>query len=158
MGSRRTSTAPSRCWRPTPGPGAFLGPVGAGQLTKMVNQICIAGLIQSLSEGVAFAQQVGLDVEAVVDVISKGAAGSWQMENRASTMAERRFDFGFAVELMRKDLGICLAEARRVGAELPVAALVDQLYGLVERRGGRRWDTSSLISLLGNPTDSNERR
>ena len=128
----------------------LLGPVGSGQLTKMVNQICIAGLVQGLAEGINFAQKAGLDVEAVVDVISKGAAGSWQMENRAPTMAQGKFDFGFAVEWMRKDLGICLAEANRNGARLPVAALVDQFYAQVIGRGGRRWDTSSLIHLLAN--------
>jgi 3-hydroxyisobutyrate dehydrogenase len=126
----------------------LLGPVGSGQLTKMVNQICIAGLVQGLSEGVNFAQRAGLDVGAVIDVISKGAAGSWQMENRASTMAAGEFEFGFAVEWMRKDLGICLDEAARNGARLPVAALVDQFYAQVINRGGRRWDTSSLVHLL----------
>jgi 3-hydroxyisobutyrate dehydrogenase len=126
----------------------LLGPVGSGQLTKMVNQICIAGLVQGLAEGVAFAQRAGLDVDAVVDVIGQGAAGSWQMENRARTMARDEFDFGFAVEWMRKDLAICLAEARRNGARLPVAALVDQLYAEIVARGGRRWDTSSLVRLL----------
>lgn len=125
-----------------------LGPAGSGQLTKMVNQLCIAGLVQGLAEGVAFAQRAGLDVDAVVDVISKGAAGSWQMENRARTMARDEFEFGFAVEWMRKDLSICLDEARRNGARLPVAALVDQFYAAIEQRGGRRWDTSSLVRLL----------
>jgi 3-hydroxyisobutyrate dehydrogenase-like beta-hydroxyacid dehydrogenase len=128
-----------------------LGGVGAGQLTKMVNQICIAGLVQGLAEGLAFAGRAGLDEAQVVDVISKGAAQSWQMENRARTMVAGEFDFGFAVEWMRKDLGFCLAEARRNGARLPVAALVDQLYAQVEARGGRRWDTSSLIDLLQQP-------
>jgi 3-hydroxyisobutyrate dehydrogenase len=128
----------------------LLGPVGSGQLTKMVNQICIAGLVQGLAEGVNFAQRAGLDVDAVIDVISKGAAGSWQMENRAGTMAKGEFEFGFAVEWMRKDLGICLDEANRNGARLPVAALVDQFYAQVIGRGGRRWDTSSLVHLLQN--------
>ncbi len=127
---------------------ALMGPAGSGQLTKMVNQLCIAGLVQGLSEGIAFAQRAGLDVDAVVDVISKGAAGSWQMENRARTMARGEFDFGFAVEWMRKDLDLCLAEGRRNGARLPVAALVDQFYAHVVARGGRRWDTSSLVTLL----------
>jgi 3-hydroxyisobutyrate dehydrogenase-like beta-hydroxyacid dehydrogenase len=125
-----------------------MGPAGAGQKTKMVNQICIAGLVQALSEGIHFAEQAGLDPAAVVDVISKGAAQSWQMENRAATMHERKFDFGFAVEWMRKDLRITLAEARRNAAQLPVTALVDQFYGDVERLGGKRWDTSSLIARL----------
>lgn len=125
-----------------------MGDAGAGQLTKMVNQICIAGLVQGLSEGVNFALRAGLDVPGVIEVISKGAAGSWQMENRAHTMAEDQFDFGFAVDLMRKDLGICLAEAGNNGARLPVTALVDQFYAQVQARGGNRWDTSSLIHLL----------
>src|SRR5260221_3205955 len=129
----------------------LLGPVGSGQLTKMVNQICIAGLVQALSEGVNFAQKAGLDVGKVVEVISKGAAQSWQMENRAATMAEGKFEFGFAVDWMRKDLGICLDEAGRNGARLPITALVDQLYAQVQARGGRRWDTSSLVQLLQNP-------
>nr|WP_320142636.1 NAD(P)-dependent oxidoreductase [uncultured Cohaesibacter sp.] len=126
----------------------LMGPSGAGQLTKMVNQICIAGLVQALSEGVHFAKEAGLDVEAVVDVISKGAAGSWQMENRAATMAKSEFDFGFAVDWMRKDLAIVLDEARTNGAHLPVTAAVDQFYGQVQSLGGSRWDTSSLIALL----------
>jgi 3-hydroxyisobutyrate dehydrogenase len=126
----------------------LLGPVGSGQLCKMVNQICIAGLVQGLSEGLAFAEKAGLDPIAVVDVIAKGAAGSWQMENRHKTMAEDRFDFGFAVDWMRKDLGICLAEARANGASLPVTALVDQFYADVQKMGGARWDTSSLIKRL----------
>jgi 3-hydroxyisobutyrate dehydrogenase-like beta-hydroxyacid dehydrogenase len=125
-----------------------MGPSGAGQLTKMVNQLCIAGLVQGLAEGLHFAQKAGLDPNAVVDVISKGAAQSWQMENRSKTMAEGKFDFGFAVDWMRKDLGICLDEARRVGASLPVAALVDQFYAEVQSMGGGRWDTSSLIARL----------
>jgi 3-hydroxyisobutyrate dehydrogenase-like beta-hydroxyacid dehydrogenase len=129
----------------------LLGPAGAGQTTKMVNQICIAGLLQGLAEGVAFAQKAGLDVDEVVETISKGAAGSWQMEHRARTMAAGEFEFGFAVEWMRKDLGICLAEAERLGARLPVTALVDQLYKHVVERGGSRWDTSSLVHLLQHP-------
>lgn len=127
---------------------ALMGAAGAGQLTKMVNQICIAGLVQGLAEGVAFAQKAGLDTKAVVEVISKGAAQSWQMENRHETMAAGKFDFGFAIDWMRKDLGICLNEARRNGARLPVVALVDQFYGDVQRMGGGRWDTSSLIARL----------
>ena len=126
----------------------LLGPVGSGQLVKMVNQICIAGLVQGLSEGVHFAQKAGLDVEALLEVISKGAAGSWQMENRGKTMNAGKFDFGFAVDWMRKDLGIVLAEARRNGASLPVTALVDQFYGDVQKAGGGRWDTSSLLTRL----------
>ena len=128
-----------------------LGPAGAGQLTKMVNQICIGGIVQGLSEAVNFAQRAGLDVDQVVDVIGKGAAQSWQMDNRARTMARGEFEFGFAVEWMRKDLGICLDEADRNGARLPVTALVDQFYAQVVERGGRRWDTSSLVHLLQNP-------
>jgi 3-hydroxyisobutyrate dehydrogenase len=127
-----------------------LGPAGSGQLTKMVNQICIAGLLEALAEGLEFGRRAGLDVDDVVGVISQGAAQSWQMDNRAATMARGEFDFGFAVQWMRKDLGICLAEARRLGARLPVTALVDQLYAHVEARGGRRWDTSSLIDLLAH--------
>ena len=126
----------------------LMGPAGSGQLTKMVNQICIAGLVQALAEGIHFGQRAGLDVEAVIDVISKGAAQSWQMENRFKTMNAGKFDFGFAVDWMRKDLSICLAEARRNGAQLPVAALVDQFYGEVQKLGGARWDTSSLIARL----------
>ncbi len=126
----------------------LLGGSGAGQLTKMVNQICIAGLVEGLSEGIHFAKAAGLDPEAVIDVISKGAAQSWQMENRYKTMIEGEFDHGFAVDWMRKDLGICLAEARRNGASLPVTALVDQFYGEVQSMGGNRWDTSSLIARL----------
>ncbi|MES2536534.1 MAG: NAD(P)-dependent oxidoreductase [Pseudomonadota bacterium] len=126
----------------------LMGPGGAGQLTKMVNQICIAGLVQALSEGLAFAEKAGLDGQRVIDVISKGAAQSWQMENRGATMLERKFDFGFAVDLMRKDLGICFEEARRNGSELPVTTLVDQFYAEVQKRGGGRFDTSSLITLL----------
>ncbi len=126
----------------------LLGPPGAGQLTKMVNQICIAGVVQGLSEGLSFARAAGLDAGAVVDVISKGAAQSWQMENRYKTMLDDHFDHGFAVEWMRKDLGICLEEARRNGASLPVTALVDQFYAEVESMGGARWDTSSLFARI----------
>ena len=126
----------------------LMGPVGAGQLTKAVNQICIAGLVQGLSEGLAFADKAGLDANKVVDVISKGAAQSWQMDNRAETMINDEFEFGFAVEWMRKDMGIAMAEARSNGALLPATALVDQLYGEVVAMGGSRWDTSSLIRLL----------
>jgi len=126
----------------------LMGDVGSGQLTKMVNQICIAGLVQALSEGINFAQKAGLDAEQVVDVISKGAAGSWQMANRGVTMSEDKFDFGFAVDWMRKDLGICLAEANNNGARLPVTSIVDQFYSGVQAKGGGRWDTSSLIRLL----------
>jgi 3-hydroxyisobutyrate dehydrogenase len=126
----------------------LLGPVGAGQLTKMVNQICIGGLVQALAEGIHFAKKAGLDVEAVIETISKGAAQSWQMENRYKTMNAGKFDFGFAVDWMRKDLSICLAEARRNGAQLPVSALVDQFYAEVQKMGGRRWDTSSLLARL----------
>ncbi len=129
----------------------LMGESGAGQLTKMVNQICIAGLLQGLSEGIDFAMRAGLDAERVLDVISKGAAQSWQMENRGRTMAADQFDFGFAVDWMRKDLGICLAEARANGATLPVTALVDQFYGRIQQQGGGRWDTSSLIRLLRHP-------
>jgi 3-hydroxyisobutyrate dehydrogenase len=126
----------------------LLGPAGSGQLTKMVNQICIAGLVQALSEGLNFASRAGLDAKRVVEVISKGAAQSWQMENRGNTMVDDKFDFGFAVNWMRKDLGICLDEAKRNGARLPVTALVDQFYAGVQALGGGRWDTSSLIRLL----------
>ncbi|WP_047217925.1 MULTISPECIES: NAD(P)-dependent oxidoreductase [Delftia] len=126
----------------------LMGDSGAGQLTKMVNQICIAGLVQGLSEAIAFGQHAGLDIPAVLDVIGKGAAQSWQMDNRGRTMAEGKFDFGFAVDWMRKDLGLVLAEAQRNGARLPVTALVDQFYADVQQMGGRRWDTSSLIKRL----------
>lgn len=126
----------------------LLGEQGAGQLAKMVNQIAIAGLVQGLSEAIAFGQRAGLDMKAVLDVIGKGAAQSWQMDNRGPTMVEDRFDFGFAVDWMRKDLGLCLEEARRNGARLPVTALVDQFYGDVQSMGGGRWDTSSLIRRL----------
>ncbi len=126
----------------------LMGPVGNGQLTKMVNQIAIAGLVQGLSEAVNFADKAGLDVKQVLDVISKGAAQSWQMENRGVTMYEDKFEFGFAVDWMRKDLGLCLAEANRNSALLPITALVNQFYASVKASGGGRWDTSSLIRLL----------
>jgi 3-hydroxyisobutyrate dehydrogenase len=126
----------------------LMGPAGAGQLTKMINQICIAGLVQGLAEGIHFGNKAGLDIEKVVEVISKGAAGSWQMENRHKTMNAGRYDFGFAVDWMRKDLGICLDEADRNGAKLPVTALVDQFYKEVQQMGGKRWDTSSLLARL----------
>lgn len=129
----------------------LMGPVGSGQLTKMVNQICIAGLVQALSEALNFARRAGLDGAKVVEVISKGAAQSWQMDNRAATMLDGKFEFGFAVDWMRKDLGICLAAARRNRSPLPVTALVDQFYQRIQERGGSRWDTSSLIHLLRNP-------
>jgi len=125
-----------------------VGESGSGQLAKMVNQICIAGLVQGLSEAVAFGQRAGLDMPAVLDVIGKGAAQSWQMDNRGKTMVEDKFDFGFAVDWMRKDLGLVLDEARRNGARLPATALVDQFYAELQNRGGGRWDTSSLIRLL----------
>jgi 3-hydroxyisobutyrate dehydrogenase len=126
----------------------LMGGPGSGQLTKMVNQICIAGLVQALSDGINFAARAGLDVERVLDVIGKGAAQSWQMDNRGKTMAADKFDFGFAVDWMRKDLSICLGEARANGAALPVTAIVDQLYARIQALGGARWDTSSLIRLL----------
>ncbi|OUS08754.1 oxidoreductase [Rhodobacterales bacterium 52_120_T64] len=126
----------------------LMGESGAGQLTKMVNQICIAGLLQGLSEGMHFAQKAGLDGKAVVDVISKGAAGSWQMENRGHTMLDDEFEFGFAVDWMRKDLGICLDEANNNGASLPMTAQIDQFYKDVQNMGGNRWDTSSLLRRL----------
>jgi 3-hydroxyisobutyrate dehydrogenase/2-hydroxy-3-oxopropionate reductase len=126
----------------------LMGPAGAGQLTKMVNQICIAGLVQGLSEGIHFAKKAGLDVEQVIGVIAKGAAQSWQMENRWKTMNAGQFNHGFAVDWMRKDLSIAIAEARSNGARLPVAALIDQFYAEVQAMGGRRWDTSSLIARL----------
>ncbi len=127
----------------------LMGPVGAGQLTKMINQICIAGVVQGLAEGIHFGKKAGLDIEKVVEVISKGAAGSWQMENRHKTMNEGKYEFGFAVDWMRKDLDIVLTEARRNGATLPVTALVDQFYGEVQQKlGGNRWDTSSLLARL----------
>ena len=126
----------------------LMGESGAGQLTKMVNQICIAGLVQGLSEGIAFGMKAGLNMPQVLEVIGKGAAQSWQMENRYKTMNQSKFDFGFAVDWMRKDLGICIAESRRNGAQLPVTALVDQFYGEVQGMGGGRWDTSSLLARL----------
>ena len=125
-----------------------IGESGAGQLAKMVNQICIAGLVQGLSEGVAFGMKAGLDMKLVLDVIGKGAAQSWQMDNSGGTMVDGKFDFGFAVDWMRKDLGLCMQEAQRNGAQLPVAELVDQFYADVQAKGGRRWDTSSLITRL----------
>jgi 3-hydroxyisobutyrate dehydrogenase-like beta-hydroxyacid dehydrogenase len=125
-----------------------VGDSGAGQLAKMVNQLCIAGLVQGLAEGINFGQAAGLDMKLVLDVIGKGAAQSWQMDNRGATMIDDKFDFGFAVDWMRKDLGLCLDEARRNGAPLPVAALVDQFYADLQARGGHRWDTSSLIRRL----------
>ncbi len=126
----------------------LMGPSGAGQLTKMVNQICIAGLLQGLSEAIAFGQNAGLDMPRVLDVIGKGAAQSWQLDNRGPTMVEDRFDFGFAVDWMRKDLGLVLEEAKRNGSRLPVTALVDQFYADLQQKGGGRWDTSSLIRRL----------
>lgn len=126
----------------------LMGSSGAGQMTKMVNQICIAGLVQGLAEGLHFAEQAGLDRERVVEVISQGAAGSWQMDNRHATMIANDYDHGFAVDWMRKDLDICLTEARRLDARLPVAALVDQFYGDIQAMGGGRWDTSSLLKRL----------
>jgi 3-hydroxyisobutyrate dehydrogenase len=126
----------------------LLGNSGSGQLAKMVNQICIAGLVQGLAEGIHFAKRAGLDIEALIATISKGAAQSWQMENRYKTMMAGKYDFGFAVDWMRKDLSICVAEARRNGAHLPVAALVDQFYSEVQKMGGGRWDTSSLLARL----------
>jgi 3-hydroxyisobutyrate dehydrogenase len=126
----------------------LMGPVGAGQLTKMINQICIAGLVQGLAEGIHFGKKAGLDIEKVIEVISKGAAGSWQMDNRHKTMNAGKYDFGFAVDWMRKDLGFCLKEADRNGAKLPVTALVDQFYKDVQAMGGTRWDTSSLLARL----------
>ena len=147
-----TTTSQSRIVRPLIGcyarMQARMGEAGAGQLTKMVNQVCIAGIVQGLAEGVHFAQRAGLDGKQVFEVISKGAAQSWQMENRAGTMLEDRFDFGFAVDWMRKDLGLLLDEARRNGAVLPVAALVDQFYARIQDMGGGRWDTSSLLRAL----------
>jgi 3-hydroxyisobutyrate dehydrogenase len=125
-----------------------MGDSGAGQLTKMINQICIAGIVQGLAEGLAFGLKAGLNMDDVVAVISKGAAQSWQMENRAKTMCANKFDFGFATNWMRKDLRLCLEEARRNGARLPVAALVDQFYAHIQARGGRRWDTAALMHLL----------
>jgi 3-hydroxyisobutyrate dehydrogenase len=126
----------------------LLGPSGYGQLTKMVNQVCIAGLVQALSEGIHFAKRAGLDVEKVIDVISKGAAQSWQMENRYNTMMNNEFEFGFAVDWMRKDLGIAMEEAGKNGATLPMTEIVDNYYAEIQKTGGNRWDTSSLISRL----------
>jgi 3-hydroxyisobutyrate dehydrogenase len=131
----------------------LIGASGAGQLTKMVNQICIAAMVQALAEGLAFGQAAGLDMPRVLAAIGKGAAQSWQLENRASTMLAGRFDFGFAVDLMRKDLGLCLDESRRNGASLPATALVDQFYSEIQRRGGGRWDTSSLMRRLHEASD-----
>ena len=127
-----------------------MGGAGSGQLAKMVNQICIAGVVQGLAEGVNFAMRAGLDVDKLVNTIGKGAAQSWQMDNRAITMSQGKFDFGFAVEWMRKDLGICFDEAERNGARLPVAKVVDGFYAEVEAKGGKRWDTSSLMYRLAN--------
>src|SRR5690625_2936445 len=129
----------------------LMGDTGAGQLSKMVNQICIAGLLQGLSEALAFGERANLDMEKVLKVISNGAAGSWQLSNRGHTMLERSFDFGFAVDWMRKDLGLVLEEAKNNGALLPVTALVDQFYAELQQMGGERWDTSSLIARLGVP-------
>ena len=126
----------------------LLGGPGSGQRTKMVNQICVAGIVQALAEGIDFARRAGLDVEQVTATISQGAAGSWQMANRGTTMARREFDFGFALDWMRKDLAICFAEAERIGATLPVTAVIDQFYARLQRQGRGRWDTSSLIELL----------
>jgi 3-hydroxyisobutyrate dehydrogenase len=134
----------------------LIGPSGSGQVTKMVNQICIAGLVQALAEGIHMAQKAGLDITKVMETISKGAAGSWQMENRWKTMSEGKFDFGFAANWMRKDLGIALDEARKNGASLPIAALVDQFYSDVQKMGGGRWDTSSLIARLNSSAPSRD--
>ncbi|WP_419839440.1 NAD(P)-dependent oxidoreductase [Candidatus Poriferisodalis sp.] len=131
----------------------LIGPAGSGQLTKMVNQICIAGLVQALSEGLEFGRRAGLDLDAVLETISQGAAGSWQMSNRGTTMMADEFEFGFAVDWMRKDLGIVMAEAQRNGAPLPVTSLVDQFYKRVQELSGGRWDTSSLIALLRPPPE-----
>ncbi len=125
-----------------------VGDNGCGQLAKMVNQICVAGMVQGLAEGIAFGMRAGIDMKLVLEIISKGAAQSWQMENRGQTMVDGKFDFGFAVDWMRKDLGLCLQEAKQNGALLPITALVDQFYGDVQRMGGQRWDTSSLIKRL----------
>jgi 3-hydroxyisobutyrate dehydrogenase len=126
----------------------LIGPSGTGQLAKMVNQICIAGIVQGLAEGIHFGQSAGIDMKLVLDVIGKGAAQSWQMDNRGKTMVDDQFEFGFAVDWMRKDLGLCIDESRRNGASLPLTALVDQFYGDVQKQGGGRWDTSSLIRRL----------
>jgi 3-hydroxyisobutyrate dehydrogenase-like beta-hydroxyacid dehydrogenase len=125
-----------------------MGKNGTGQMTKMVNQICIAGVLQGLSEALLFSEKAGLDTNLVLDVISKGAAGSWQMENRGETMVKNEFDFGFAVDWMRKDLGICLDEANKIGASLPITSIINQYYKDVQNIGGSRWDTSSLIARL----------
>jgi 3-hydroxyisobutyrate dehydrogenase-like beta-hydroxyacid dehydrogenase len=125
-----------------------MGKNGTGQMTKMVNQICIAGVLQGLSEALLFSEKAGLDTNLVLDVISKGAAGSWQMENRGETMVKNEFDFGFAVDWMRKDLSICLDEANKIGASLPITSIIDQYYKDVQNIGGSRWDTSSLIARL----------
>jgi 3-hydroxyisobutyrate dehydrogenase-like beta-hydroxyacid dehydrogenase len=130
-----------------------LGDAGSGQLAKMVNQICIAGVVQGLSEGLTLAMAAGLDPDALVEVISQGAAGSWQMSNRAKTMVRNEFNFGFAVEWMRKDLAICLEEAQRLGVDLPITSLVNDFYGEIMDMGGRRFDTSSLIARLRAPND-----
>jgi 3-hydroxyisobutyrate dehydrogenase-like beta-hydroxyacid dehydrogenase len=135
-----------------------IGPAGSGQLAKMVNQICIAGLVQGLAEGIAFGERAGLDMRLVLEVIGKGAAQSWQMDNRGRTMLEDRFDFGFAVDWMRKDLGMCFAEARRLGIPLPVAELVDRFYADVQALGGGRWDTSSLVRRLRDALPPRETR
>ena len=127
---------------------SLLDPAGSGQLTKMINQICIAGLVQGLSEGMAFGEKSNLDMEKVLKVISKGAAQSWQMENRYRTMLDNKFDFGFAVDWMRKDLSICFEEAKKNNAKLPITEIIDKYYAEVQKNGGNRWDTSSLISLL----------
>ena len=132
----------------------LMGDVGSGQLTKMVNQVCIAGVLQGLAEGLHFAEKAGLDINAVVDVVSQGAAQSWQMDNRAATMARREFDFGFAVNWMRKDLDMTLAAARELDARMPLAALIDQFYADVQAMGGGRWDTSSLIERLRPPREN----
>ena len=126
----------------------LMGKNGTGQMTKMVNQICIAGVLQGLSEALLFSEKAGLDTNLVLDVISKGAAGSWQMENRGETMVKNEFDFGFAVDWMRKDLGICLDEANKIGASLPITSIINQYYKDVQNIGGSRWDTSSLIARL----------
>ena len=146
-----SSRAPSRVLACYARAVTLMGGPGSGQLTKMVNQICIAGLVQALSEGIHFGMRAGLDVERVLDVIGKGAAQSWQMDNRGKTMAADKFDFGFAVDWMRKDLSMAIAEARANGAALPVTALVDQFYARIQARGGGRWDTSSLHPPAARP-------
>jgi len=132
---------------------ALMGPSGSGQLTKMMNQMCIAGVVQGLAEALDFGQRAGIDGERAIEVISKGAAQSWQMENRYQTMLKGEFDFGFAVDWMRKDIAICVAEASRNGAQLPMTRMVDGFYEQIQQRGGGRWDTSSLIDLLQRPRD-----